>query len=203
MAQSWNGSAAFRTSTTASEQRLRLAIETTGLGIWDVDLITGQREWTLETRQIVGVPADIPITADTFLTRIHPDDRARVELRSYGAQSTSERGYGDTYRIFRADNGAERWVTTSGRTLTDHDGQPIRRVGTIQDITPRMEAGEALRASEERLRLALRAGHMVAWELNLATGRITGPRLLLKSWVSALKPFQTFSRAFTRRTVRS
>lgn len=157
----------------ASEQRLRLAIETTGLGIWDVDLVTGEREWTPETRAIVGIAADAPIQPDTFMNCIHPDDRARVGKRDSGAAPTSERGYEDTYRILRADTGEERWVTISGRTLTDDHGQPVRRIGTIQDVTQHKQAEEALRLSEERLGLALYAGGMFAWEQDLATNYIT------------------------------
>ncbi|WP_245435741.1 sensor domain-containing protein [Microvirga calopogonii] len=157
----------------ASEQRLRLAIETTGLGIWDVNLVTGEREWTPETRAIVGVAPDALIKPDTFMNCVHPDDRARVGQRDYGASSTSERGYGDTYRILRVDNGEERWVTISGRTLTGDKGQPLRRIGTIQDVTQHKQAEDALRSSEERLGLALYAGRMFAWEQNLATDFVT------------------------------
>jgi diguanylate cyclase (GGDEF)-like protein/PAS domain S-box-containing protein len=157
----------------ASEQRLRLVIETTGLGIWDVDLITGEREWTPETRSIVGVAADDPIKPDTFMNCVHSDDRARVGQRFYGAASTNERGYSDTYRILRADTGKERWVTISGRLLADHKGQPLRRIGTIQDVTQHKQAEDALRSSEERLGLALYAGRMFAWELDLATNYVT------------------------------
>ncbi|MGF9763098.1 EAL domain-containing protein [Microvirga sp. 0TCS3.31] len=157
----------------ASEQRLRLAIETTGLGIWDVDLVTGEREWTPETRAIVGIAPDAPIKPETFMNCVHPDDRARVGQRFYGAAPTSERGYNDTYRILRADTGEERWVTISGRTLTDHKGQAVRRIGTIQDVTQHKQAEDALRTSEERLGLALYAGRMFAWEQDLATNYVT------------------------------
>ena len=46
----------------------------------------------------------------------------------------------------------------------------MRMVGAMHDVTEQRRADAALRASEERLRLALQAGRMVAWERNLTTG---------------------------------
>lgn len=157
----------------ASKERLRLAIETTALGIWDVDLISGEREWSPEAKAIMGLPADAPLTRNTFLDRLHPDDRGQVEASFYAASSDASLTYEGTYRIIRADSGEERWVAATGRTLLGIDGRPSRKIGTIQDITAREHAKIILRASEERLRLALQASRMIAWEQDLRTNFIT------------------------------
>ena len=78
-----------------------------------------------------------------------------------------------TYRIIRADTSEERWVSSTGRTLLDSDGQPVRKIGTIQDITSRKQSEMALRRGEERLRLALQASRMTAWEQDLTTNHVT------------------------------
>lgn len=142
----------------ASEERLRLAIETTGLGVWDVDLISGEREWSREAKAIMGLPAHAPVTRDSFLDRIHPEDREHVERSFFAASSEASVNYDGIYRIFRADTGEERWVAATGRTLLATDGRATRKIGTVQDITAREHAKMILRASEERLRLALHAG---------------------------------------------
>jgi diguanylate cyclase (GGDEF)-like protein/PAS domain S-box-containing protein len=156
-----------------NEERLRLAIETTRLGIWDADLITGKREWTREARDVLRISPETPATRDTFLDRIHPEDRTRIGDRFFAAVPENELVYGDECRVFRADNGEERWVAVSGRTFLDEDGRAIRKLGTIQDITERKRAEEALRDSETRLQLALQAARMVAWERDTRTDRVT------------------------------
>jgi PAS domain S-box-containing protein len=136
----------------SSEERLRLAIETTALGIWDQDLLTGRRQWMPEARQILGLAPDTVITRDTVLDRVHPEDRARMENTFYSDEPGSNLTYSGTFRIIRADTGAERWVTAIGRTLVDENGRPVRKIGTVQDVTERKLAENALRSSEERLR---------------------------------------------------
>jgi diguanylate cyclase (GGDEF)-like protein/PAS domain S-box-containing protein len=122
-----------------SEERLRLALETTALGIWDADLVTGTREWTREARNILGLAPEAPTTRETFLDRVHPEDRTRMEAKFFALQPESILSYQEECRIIRADTGEERWVATSGRTLLNTEGKAIRKLGTIQDITARKE----------------------------------------------------------------
>ncbi len=136
----------------SSEERLRVAIETTALGIWDQDLVTGRRQWTPEARQILGLGPDIDVTREIVLGCVHPDDRDGLEETFYANEPGASLTYSGTFRVFRADTGAERWVTAIGRTMVDESGRPIRKIGTIQDITERKLAENALRSSEERLR---------------------------------------------------
>jgi PAS domain S-box-containing protein len=136
----------------SSEERLRLAIETTALGIWDQDLVTGRRQWMPEARQILGLAPDVAITRDAILNCVHPDDRDRMENTFYDDEPGSDLTYSGSFRVVRADTGEERWVTAIGRTLVDEDGRPVRKIGTVQDITERKLAENALRSSEERLR---------------------------------------------------
>lgn len=156
-----------------SEERLRLAVETTSLGIWDADLITGSLEWTAETREILGVATDTPATQESFLDLIHPDDRPAVESKAFVDTPGKGLSYSGTYRIIRADNGEVRWIASNARTILDENRQPIRKIGMIQDVTQGKLSEDALRATEERLRLAMQAGRMFAWEHNLVTDYVT------------------------------
>jgi PAS domain-containing protein len=58
----------------ASEERLRLATEVTGLGTYSVDLRTGVREWSESMRALLGISHDEPIGFDVFAARVHPED---------------------------------------------------------------------------------------------------------------------------------
>ncbi|WP_134496169.1 PAS domain S-box protein [Microvirga pakistanensis] len=135
----------------ASEERLRLAVETTGLGIWDFNIVTGQHQWTPEAYQLLGLDPGARIDKETILHMIHPQDRGRIEGNFYADAESGNLTYSDTFRIRRADTGEERWITVTGRTVLDLDGTPVRRIGTAQDITARKLAEIALKTSKDRL----------------------------------------------------
>jgi PAS domain S-box-containing protein len=134
-----------------SEERLRLAIETTGLGIWDFNTVTGERQWTAEACELFGFAPGTTITQELVLERIHPDDRERVAGTAYQDQPGDSLTFTNTFRIIRADNGEERWITSVGHTLVDKDGRPTRKIGIAQDVTHHVVAEEALRGSEDSL----------------------------------------------------
>ncbi len=134
-----------------SEERLRLAIETTGLGIWDFNTVTGERQWTAEARELFGFAPGTTITQQVVLDHIHPDDRERVAGTAYRDQPGDSLTFTNTFRIIRADNGEERWITSVGHALVDKDGRPTRKLGIAQDVTHHVVAEEALRGSEDSL----------------------------------------------------
>jgi len=135
----------------ASEERLRLAVETTGLGIWDFNIVTGQHQLTPEAYQILGVDPGAEISTETILRAVHPQDRNRIRDIFCAHETSGALAYGDTFRIQRGDTGEERWITVTGRTVLDHDGKPIRKIGTAQDITARKLAEIALKTSKDKL----------------------------------------------------
>ena len=154
-----------------SEQRFRLAVEATGIGIWDVNATTGERRWSPEFFKILGLSADSKADAALFSALIHPDDHDWVMEaydRAYTAPSMAN--INAEFRIRRADDSAERWVSTHGRVSYDAAGRAIRGVGTLQDIHARRRSEQALRESEERLRIALVAGRMGTWRYELTSG---------------------------------
>jgi PAS domain S-box-containing protein len=134
-----------------SEERLRLAIETTGLGIWDMNIVTGERQWTTEARELFGFAPDTAITQDLILKHIHPDDRGSIVQDFYSTDRVERLTFTNVFRITRADNGEERWISSVGHTLVDKDGWPTRRLGIAQDVTHHISAEEALRASQDGL----------------------------------------------------
>ncbi len=78
-------------------------------------------------------------------------------------ESADFKPFKTVYRLFRADTGEMRWLLEWGRLIPDSAGQPWRIVGAIEDITDRRRMELDQRANEERWRLALRGGRMVAW----------------------------------------
>jgi PAS domain S-box-containing protein len=124
-----------------SEARLRLAVEVTGLGTWDVDVRAGTRRWSEEFRAVLGLPPEAEPDPALFSSLIHPEDRDWVNARYRAAYEPAGGGrYKIEFRIRRADDGAERWVLTTGRVFFDEAGRPVRGIGTIVDITGRKRA---------------------------------------------------------------
>lgn len=165
----------------ASEQRLELAAAAVDLGIWDWDLTTGQATYSPRAKRIFGYEPDEPLDLETARSHQHRRDRGRVRAQTAAALDPAIGGkQGYEFRIVRRD-GAVRWVTGAGEALFEDgpDGpRAVRFIGTIQDVTERKLIEENLRASEQRLRLAIDAAQIGVWSVDPRTGRLeTTPEL--------------------------
>jgi diguanylate cyclase (GGDEF)-like protein/PAS domain S-box-containing protein len=159
-------------------ERLRLAVEATELGIWDVDARTGRREWSQEQKAILGLPADCLADSALFTSLIHPEDRDRVS-QQYGRAYDSVSGgtYQAQFRIFRARDGTERWVQATGRVHFDAAGNPIRGIGTLADVTERRRTELALQERTAELETVLDTVPIAVWLAHdQEARRITGNR---------------------------
>jgi sigma-B regulation protein RsbU (phosphoserine phosphatase) len=127
-------------------ERLRLAVEATGLGTWELDPVTGRLSWDERALALFGLPAGAPMGLDGFLSRVHPEDRVRTQASIRQALQPGGSGhYSLEYRILTARG--VRWVAANGRTLFDREGQPRRFLGTLVDITERVrDRGEVEQA---------------------------------------------------------
>jgi PAS domain S-box-containing protein len=107
---------------------------------------------------------------EAWATKIHPDDRARVEAVD---DEATERGepYRCEYRLITADGGVV-WVRDEASLVRDADGTARYWQGVLFDITPAKEAEEQLRQAEERYRLLVEEMPVVSYldELDRATG---------------------------------
>jgi PAS domain S-box-containing protein len=153
-----------------SEERLRLALIAANQGLYDLNVQTGEAIVSPAYAEMLGYdPNEFEETNAKWRERLHPDDVGIV----YQAYEDYISGKLDTYRVEfrqRTQSGGWKWILSIGKIVSwNEDGQPLRMLGTHTDITERKQSEEALRQSEERLRLALDAGCMGAWEWNLET----------------------------------
>jgi len=117
-----------------TEERMRFALESAHIGIWDMDYVSGVLQWSNVLEEQYGVASGtFDGTFDTFSERIHPDDRAAV-LNTIGDSMKTGSDFAVLHRTIRPD-GTVRWLSGAGRTLLDDRGQPLRTVGISQDIT--------------------------------------------------------------------
>jgi PAS domain S-box-containing protein len=139
-----------------SEERLRIAADAAGFGIYDVDMNRGVVYWSPELLSILGLPPDTaPPSPGELPDCIHPDDRDKV--RSAIKASFDRQGPGtfeDEHRVVRPD-GAVRWVLLKGSTHFAGEGEQrraVRATGIITDITERKRTEDALWQSEATFR---------------------------------------------------
>jgi PAS domain S-box-containing protein len=127
------------------------------LGSWRLDIRDNVLTWSDENYRIFGLPVGGPLTYETFLAVVHPDDRAFVD----GQWRAGLRGqpYDIEHRLLVA--GQVKWVREKAFLEHDESGQLLGGFGITQDVTDRRAAEEALRESEaerakqlERTRLA-------------------------------------------------
>jgi PAS domain S-box-containing protein len=132
----------------ASEERLRLATESAGIGTWDYNAQTGELAWDERCKLAYGLPLDSPSNDEVFQSILHPSDRERVAGEVVRAFDPSgDGGYDAEYRTLGAD-GIVRWVHATGRVLfgtVNGDRKPVRFIGTITDISDRISLFEAER----------------------------------------------------------
>jgi len=136
-----------------SDERLRLALAASKMGVWEWQLATNQVHWSPECYELVGLP-DFDGNFATFGKLLHPEDASRVQ--GTVARVLAEGGeYRDEFRIVGID-GVVRWLSNRGKVCYDEKGQPVRLIGTVQDVSGRMEVERELRESEEHHRSILK-----------------------------------------------
>lgn len=125
------------------------------IGSWDANIATGKITWSDEMYRIYGVSPDtFEVTVEAFVKLIHPDDQAAM-LRWVKATISGKKEPELDFRILLSD-GAVRFIRGAGELFFDETGNPIRVIGTAQDITERKKA-EEIRLENERLAAADKA----------------------------------------------
>ncbi|WP_348245253.1 ATP-binding protein [Leptolyngbya sp. DQ-M1] len=144
------------------EERLKLAVEAGRMIAWEWNPFT---ETIISTNlsEIYGI--EMIDSSQQGFTFVHPDDQTRHQTIVENAVAAGSH-YQSEFRFIRPDNGALIWMEERGRPVLNDDGILQKLVGVTIDITNRKQAENAIREGEERLKLAMEAGRMVAWEWN-------------------------------------
>jgi PAS domain S-box-containing protein len=151
-----------------ANDRLRLAMDSAKSVGWDRDVKTGRDTLFGDLQSMLGIPSEVHDgRVEDFYRYLHPNDRGWVLDAIKDAMERKE-PYAAEFRIVRPD-GTARWVAARGKFYYSTEGEPERMVGMSVDITERKLAEEALRESEERLRLAAQVGRMFAFDWDIAT----------------------------------
>jgi PAS domain S-box-containing protein len=159
--RNWEAIERARAETAARERewRLWMALDAYAGGSWTWDARTGRVDWDDRFRVRYGLGRDVPATFETWLTRVHEEDRPQILAIFDEMLRTPREAWDHTFRIMLAD-GTVSWSQSLGRAERGADGQVTRLTGVELDATERRLAEQAreARRNEERdreLRLLL------------------------------------------------
>ena len=163
------------TELTRTARMLDEAQELAALGGWELDIREDELRWSEETHRIFGTdPHSFTPSFDAFLEFVHPDDRAEL-TDAYWISVRDHTEYSVVHRAVLRD-GSAKVIHERGRTEYDAAGEPIRSVGTCQDVTREHESRRQLNdlAFQDSLTaLPNRAAVGAELEQRLSSGRHT------------------------------
>ena len=161
-------SATYEETRRDNAERLKLATEAAGVGVWDYDLENGRLTWDDAMFTIFGQdPAAFSGAYNDWRDAVLPEDLGETEA---ALQETIDRGhpFNTSFRIRRGD-GELRSVRAIATVHYNRDGKPVRVIGINEDITERQLEAEALRKNERFLKTLTNAipGMVAYWDKEL------------------------------------
>ncbi|NDF12111.1 MAG: PAS domain S-box protein [Proteobacteria bacterium] len=132
-----------------SEERYKLAVEGLSIGIWDWLIPTNKLHWSSRFREIIRSSKDLEEVYSVWEDRLHPEDKARTVqmLQDHLKKRTP---YDVEYRLL-CDDGEYVWIHAKGQAVWDEEGNAVRMVGSIEDITWQKEAQQRLKDEASRM----------------------------------------------------
>jgi PAS domain S-box-containing protein len=134
-----------------SARNLKKAQEVAHVGSWSLDIASSLLQWSDETYRMFGVPPGKPLTLDDLVAALHPEDRDTV--LDQWRKATAGAPYDIVHRIVA--DGRTRWVHERAEVTFDAGGQAVSALGTVQDITERVETQQTLGELQRNLLAAL------------------------------------------------
>ncbi|TDY00558.1 GAF domain-containing protein [Thiohalophilus thiocyanatoxydans] len=135
----------------ATRESLEQAQRIAQLGNWDWDIVQGSLWWSDEIYRIFGLETqEFEATYEAFLERIHPEDRQAV-MNAVDRALQNDEPYSIDHRILRPD-GTERVVHEQAQLFRNEKGEPVRMVGTVQDVTELRHSEMVLQRTNRALR---------------------------------------------------
>ena len=145
------------------EDRLALAADAAGVGLWSLDLATGRYWTTAKAKETFGFGPEDEVTLERVLAAVLPEDRTLIRRVIDEVVATGKEGRVE-YRIVRPD-GSLRWLVSRGRVHGPPGKPPTHLMGVTTDITDPKNAEGALKQSEFRLAAAMDAAELGFYEV--------------------------------------
>jgi two-component system sensor kinase FixL len=133
-------------------ENVRHGAEGSGVGTWDLNLSNRKLNWSNATRKLFGIPADMAVDYELFLSLLDPRDRDRTATALQQSIETAC-NFDVQYRLPRSDEG--HWVRALGAVVSGPDGAPVRLSGVVIDIDREKRLEEAVGLRERHFRSIL------------------------------------------------
>lgn len=167
----------------SSEEQLRMAIDASGMGTYEIDLLTNQIKTSGNFKSIWPVEGEI--SNEKITSRLHPDDLAVRERAHQQAHQSGIISY--QARILNEDN-SMRWVRINGKIIKDSQGNSVKIAGVIEDIEKQKVFEEKMKKqvsqSMEELR---RSNEDLQHFANLVSHDLREPVRKIKTFMGLLK----------------
>ncbi|NVO07454.1 MAG: PAS domain S-box protein, partial [Rhodoferax sp.] len=134
---------AIRRTLMDNQVKFRKAQEIAGFGSYVTDVESGHWEGSAQLDALLGLDADYPHSVANWTGLIDPEFRQPV-LQHYADVLAGKLDFRMDYRIRRPLDGQHRWLAVNGELERDAQGKPLRLIGSVQDITERMQAKQEL-----------------------------------------------------------
>lgn len=126
------------------QERLGLALDASGGGMWDMDFRTGKNYWDANTKKLHGLEDEnFDETFKSFLECVHPGDRSRLAKQIRAATIQGREEFATQYRV-AAQNGSVRFLEARGKTVTEL-GVPVHLTGICWNITKRKKSEKRIK----------------------------------------------------------
>lgn len=134
-----------------SEKKLEDAQRLAQIGSWELNLLSNELSWSDEIYRIFELdPEQLKPSYDVFINLIHPEDR-QVVNQAYVNSLVNQTDYEIQHRLLMPD-GRIKWLHERGETFYNSEGEPIRSLGTVQDISELKQMEEGLLYQEYKYR---------------------------------------------------
>ncbi len=148
-----------------TRERLQLAVEAGGIGIWKLNPRTQTLEWDAMMFQLYAItPGEFDSTYQAWRNRVHPDDLEASEIALQQVIEGKQANFNHQFRIILPD-GRIRHIQAHAKPHFDQAGQPVSLLGVNWDVTEELESARILLATQ-------RLGQVGGWELDVATRKL-------------------------------
>jgi len=167
----------------SSDERLRMAIESSGMGTYEIDLSTKKINTNGNFNTIWSVDREIP--NEQLIAKLHPDDQLLREKAHQEAHITGKINY--EARIVNQDQ-TVKWVKVNGKLINDQNGTPITIIGIVQDINQQRQFEQELKKQVDESTQELRRSNQDLMHFaNIVSHDLKEPVRKIKTFISLLR----------------
>lgn len=179
--------------------RLKLAIQSARMGIWDWDVASNCLTWDERIYELYGLPQSVPASYQAWESVMHPDDFPRCNAATQQAFNEKNEGAIE-FRVIKPD-GTWRYLESYFLVQRDASDRPLRLIGVNLDVSDRKQAELQLRELSTRLELAVQTAKMGIWDWDIVNDHQTwndrtyeiyglspGTNITYTTWQSVIHP---------------